>query len=120
MLFETKQTVASCTGALPVLALLGSPQCLGDKSKDLTADNSPGHDTGAVADATPPGFPQSLGDELNKPLDVRVNVDSPIDENGPASKPIVKIISGFCGYVAAPKTLPAKVSTTSTRRAKTV
>ena len=125
MLFKTEQTVASCVGALPVGALPvsaspGSPQCLGDKSKDLTSDNSPGHDAGAVADATPPGFLGSLGDESNEPSDVRANVDSFTDENGPAFKPIVKTISGFCGYVAAPRTLPAKVSTTSTCGAKTV
>ena len=125
MLFETEQTVASCAGALPVGALPisaspGSPQCLGDESKDLTADNSPGHGAGAVADATPPGFPRSLGDEPNEPPDVRANVDSPTDENGPASKPIVKTISGFHGYVAAPRTLPAKASTTLTCGAKTV
>ncbi|MCJ1343838.1 hypothetical protein MMC31_002035 [Peltigera leucophlebia] len=62
MVFETEQTVVSCAGALfvgvlPVSASLGSLQCLRDKSKDFTADNSPGHGTGAVADAMPLGFP---------------------------------------------------------------
>lgn len=62
MLFETKQTVASCTGALPIGALPssvlpGSSQCLGDKSKDFTTNNSPGHGVGVVADAMSPGFP---------------------------------------------------------------
>ncbi|MCJ1345424.1 hypothetical protein MMC31_003631, partial [Peltigera leucophlebia] len=125
MLFETEQTVASYAGALPVSALPdsaspGSPQCLGDEFKDLTANKSPGHSAGAVADTTSPGFLRSLGDEPSEPPDVSANVDSLTDENGPASKPIVKTISGFRRYVAAPRTLPAKASTTSTYRAKTV
>ena len=47
-------------------------------------------------------------------------MDSPTNENGPAFKPIVKIISGYSGYLAAPETLPATALTTSTYRAKIV
>lgn len=120
MLFETEQTDTSCTSAVPVSASPGSPQYSGGKFKDLTANNSSGYGAGAVTDATPTSFLQSLGNKLNEPLDIRANVDFLTNENGPAFKPIVKTISDFCGYIAAPRIFLVKASTTSTRRAKIV
>lgn len=62
MLFKTKQTIVSCAGALlvstlPDSALPGFLQCLGDESKDLIANNSPGYGADAVTDTILPGFP---------------------------------------------------------------